>query len=195
MTDSAKNQNALFKLFQRGAVLALHELSDKSGISHHETIKTAGYLLNRGYVGRLENGFFELTKKGVQAKIDGIVIRSGPMGPDTALSRKPKKGTLRQSAWTAMRILGTFSINDLVAVASDDPSDEQHRNIGRFCSGLVKAGVLMEMAHRERGSAEQSNGFKRYNLLSDTGEIAPTYRNAKNEVFDHNNQEVLPCHA
>ncbi len=195
MSNSAKNQNAMFKLFQIGSILTLRELTDRSGISHHETIKTAGYLLNRGYVSRLENGVFELTPEGRKAKADGVVIKSGPMGPDTAKSRKPQKETLRQRSWSAMRIMSTFSINDLVAVASDDPTDEQHRNIGRYCSGLVKAGVLMEMANRERGAAETSNGFKRYNLINDTGEIAPTYRNTKSEVFDHNTQEVIPCHA
>lgn len=195
MNDSAKNQNVMFQLFQNGSVLTLRELTDQSGISHHETIKTAGYLLNRGYVFRLENGVFELTPAGRKAKADKVVIKSGPMGPDTARSRKPHKDTLRQRAWSAMNIMGTFSINDLVAVASDDPTDDQHRNIGRYCSGLVKAGVLMEMMRRERGAAETSNGFKRYNLLTYTGEIAPTYRNTKGEVFDHNTQEVLPCHA
>jgi hypothetical protein len=195
MSNSAKNQNAVFALFQVGAVLTLREIEDQTGISHHETIKTAGYLLNRGFVSRLENGVFELTRCGREAKADQVVIKSGPMGPDTGKSRKPFKGTLRQSAWVAMRIMTTFSVKDLVLVSSDDPSDEQHASLRRYCAGLVKAEFLMEMPNREAGSAETSNGFKRYRLMNDTGEIAPTYRNTKCEVYDHNTGKVSPCHG
>lgn len=195
MSGSAKNQNAVFQLFARGAVVTLNELTERSGISRHETVKTVGYLLNRGYVNRLENGIFELTEAGCEAKTAGVVIKSGPMGPDSGKSRKPRKGTLRQSAWSAMRIMSVFSVNDLVAVASEDPTDQQHQNLRRYCWGLVKAGMLMEMPNREAGAAESSNGFKRYRLLEDTGSIAPTYRNTKSEVFDHNTSEVHPCHG
>lgn len=195
MSGSAKNQNAIFALFEDGAALELTALSEQSDISYHETIKTAGYLVNRGYLARLENGVFALTEKGVEAKAQGVVIKSGPMGPDTGKGRTPFKNTLRQKAWSVMRIMVVFSINDLVAVASDDPTDQDHVNIRRYCLALRKAKILFDMPTRERGYAQSSNGFKRYRLFDDLGEIAPTYRGKKNEVFDHNSREVMPCHA
>lgn len=195
MSHSAKNQNALFELFEAGDVLALDVLSERSGISYHETIKTAGYLVNRGYLARLEDGVFALTFEGVEARNNGVVIKSGPMGPDTGKGRKPFKNAIRQRAWSAMRIMVVFSITDLVAVASDDPTDQDHVNIRRYCLALRKAKILFDMPTRERGAAQSSNGFKRYRLFEDLGEIAPTYRGKKNEVFDHNSREVMPCLA
>lgn len=195
MSNSAKKQNALFAVFVAGEVFTVATLSERSGISHHETIKTAGYLVNRSYLSRLENGVFTLTETGIEAQKNGVVIKSGPMGPDTGKGRVPFKNTLRQRAWSAMRIMTVFSISDLVAVAAIDPTQQDHVNIRRYCLALNKAGVLMEMPTRERGSAETSNGFKRYRLFDDLGEIAPTYRGSKDQVFDHNSREVIPCLA
>ena len=195
MSGSAKNQNALFAQFDVGDELGIKTLSRRSDISRHETIKTAGYLVNHGYLSRTEIGIFKLTEKGAEAKAAGVVIKSGPMRPDTGKGRKPFKNTLRQRAWSAMRIMSVFSINDLVAVASDDPTDAQHVNIRRYCLALCKAKILMVMPTRERGTALSSNGFKRYRLFNDLGDIAPTYRGSKDEVFDHNSREVLPCLA
>ena len=195
MSGSAKNQNALFQLFDEGSILGVDELSEASGISRHETIKTAGYLINRGYVDRTELGVFTLTEKGLSARQDGVEIRSGPMGPDTGIGRKPFKDTLRQKAWTAMRVMGVFSTSEIVAIACDDPSEQDHANLRRYCKGLRGAKFLLDMPTRERGAAETSNGFKRYRLFNDTGEIAPTYRSGKKEVFDHNTREVFKCQA
>lgn len=195
MTNSAKTQNALFAVFEAGEVFPVDVLSERSGISHHETIKTAGYLVNRSYISRLENGVFALTELGIDAQTKGVVIKSGPMGPDTGKGRVPFKNTIRQRAWSAMRIMMTFSIADLVAVAADDPLPQDHVNVRRYCLALCKARILMEMPTRARGSAETSNGFKRYRLFDDLGEIAPTYRGSKDEVFDHNSREVIPCLA
>lgn len=195
MSGSAKNQNALFQLFEAGRSLGIDELSEASGVSRHETIKTAGYLINRGYLERLENGVFTLTAKGAKARTDEVEIRSGPMGPDTGIGRKPFADTLRQRAWCAMRVMVIFSTSEIVAIASEEPTEQDHANLRRYCRALCSAGFLMEMPTRERGAAETSNGFKRYRVFNDTGEIAPTYRNTKQEVFDHNTREVFKCQA
>lgn len=79
MTNSAKKQNALFAVFEAGEVFPVDVLSERSGICHHETIKTAGYLVNRRYISRLESGVFALTELGIDAQTKGVVIKSGPM--------------------------------------------------------------------------------------------------------------------
>lgn len=195
MSQSAKNQNALFQLYDEGVTLHIDELAEASGISRHETIKTAGYLVNRGYLLRTEDGVFALTTKGLEARLANVEIRSGPMGPDTGKGRKPFKNTLRQRAWSAMRVMGVFSTAEIAAVACDDPDEKDHANLRRYCRALRDAGFLMDMPTRARGAAETSNGFKRYRLFNDTGDIAPTFRNTKREVFDHNTREVFPCQA
>lgn len=101
MCGSAKNQNAIFQLFDEGLCLSIDELAEASGINRHETIKTAGKLVHRGFLNRTELGVFTLTGEGVAALEAEVEIRSGPMGPDTGIGRKPVRETLRQRAWSA----------------------------------------------------------------------------------------------
>lgn len=195
MSGSAKNQNAILQFMQAGIDYSIDRLCEGSGVTRWETIKTAGRLVERAYLCRRENGIFALTQCGIEAKKSGIEIKSGPMGANTAWCRKPDLTTLRQKAWSAMRIMVIFSVNDLVSVAVDDPTKQDHENIRRYCCGLTKAGFLFEMPTRERGSSESSNGFKRYRLFSNTGEIAPVHRVRRDDVFDHNTREAIPCQA
>lgn len=195
MSGSAPNQNATLRLFKPRQSLTIGQLAVRSVIPRHEVVKTVGYLINRGYLTRTELGVYILTPEGEEALANGVEIRSGPIGPDTGKSRKPFADTIRQRAWNAMRIVGAFSTPDLVCAACEDPGDKDHHNIQRYCRALKEAGYLIEMPNREAGSAETSNGFKRYRLLNNTGEIAPTFRNTKKEVFDHNTKEVFPCQA
>lgn len=195
MTGMATKQNTLFSLFEKGLVLALDELEEASGLNRHETVRTAGLLINRGYLTRLENGIFTLTAEGAEAQAAGVEIHSGPMGPDTAIARPPVANTLRQRAWAAMRVMAVFSTSEITAIACDEPTKNDQDNIRRYCRGLRDAGILMDMPTREQGAAETSNGFKRYRLFNDLGEVAPSHRVRKRDVFDHNSRKAFPCQA
>jgi hypothetical protein len=183
----------VFGLFNTADIWALDDLERATGISRHETVKAAGRLIERGYLKRTTNGVFALTQYGADAIADGVVIRSGPMGPDTAIARPPVRDTLRQRAWTAMRVMAKFSTVEIASACLDVPQKKDQDNIRRYCRGLKDAGILIEMPTREGGSALTSNGFKRYRICEDLGEIAPSHRVRKKDVFDHNNRKVFPC--
>lgn len=193
MSGFATNQNAVFELFKTNDVWSLDDLERATGISRHETVKAAGRLIERGYLTRNQNGVYALDASGADALANGVVIRSGPKGPDTAIARPPVRDTLRQRAWTAMRVRVKFSTAEIASDCSDAPKRQDQDNIRRYCRGLKDAGILNDLPTREGGGALTSNGFKRYRLCEDLGEIAPSHRVRKNDVFDHNSKEVYPC--
>jgi hypothetical protein len=46
---------------------------------------------------------------------------------------------------------------------------------------------------KQRGDALSSPGHNRFMLVKDLGMVAPTYRQPKKSLFDHNSGEVLAC--
>lgn len=193
MSGVAYNQNALFRSFDGTQSITLDKLCAATDIVRHEAIKATGKLIERGLVSRLENGLYVLTAVGLEAKNNGHEIKSGPIKPDRGSKRKPWKNTLRQRAWSAMRIMPKFSARELVAVASDNYTQADHQNLQRYCRALESVGILAELPTREQGTADTSNGFKRYRLVTDTGDSAPIQRIRSGTLFDPNTQEVFKC--
>jgi hypothetical protein len=194
MSGLAINQNAILALFAGEEALNTSAIMELTALSQRQVIRAAGSLVYRGYLERKEQGVFCLTVLGAEAQTQGQKITSGPSGP-LRFTRPPARETLRQRVWSAMRVMGVFSTAEIVSVACDDPSEKDHSNIRRYCCALRDAGFLTDMPTRQSGAAASSNGFKRYRLFNDTGDIAPTYRNTKKEVFDHNTKEVFACQA
>ncbi len=195
MSHSAKNQNALMQLFEEGEALSNAELREMTGLNQRQVMRAAGSLVERGFLARAEAGVFKLTEAGVSAQQAGEDITSGPRGRYEETVREPLPETLRQKVWQAMRVMLIFATSDLASLGCDAPTDQNHENVRRYCKALADAGYLMEMPTRQAGVDENSRGFKRYRMWRDTGEIAPTYRNTKKEVYDHNLKEVFPCQA
>lgn len=195
MSGTANLQNTLFELFDEGLVLTLDQLAEAAGMDKNVASTGAGRLIVRGYIQRLQLGVYTLTEEGLDARQQNVKIKSGPMGPTTAIARAPERDTLRQRAWSAMRVLVTFSTAEIACIATDEPSENDMKNIRKYCRGLRSAGVLIDMPTRERGTIQLGQGHKRYRLFRELGEIAPSHRAHKNDVFDHNSREVLPCQA
>lgn len=191
MPGEATVQNAL--LAHLGAAddcLTIDELDEATPISRRDIAKAMGKLILRGYAERIEAGCFRATEAGRAAHASGEVITSGPSGPHTAAANCPQAGTLRQRAWDAMRLGGTFSIPDLVVAADNGKDADPTSNLQRYLKGLERAGYLAALPVRERGTRPTSNGFRRFRLVDDTGEIAPVLRPKKQEVYDHNRKET-----
>lgn len=193
MTGVAHKQNALLRLFSPGVSMTVDRLDEYSELSRHEVVRTAGRLIERSYLDRLETGVFILTDEGENALANDVEIRSGPKHADLAIARPPRQSTLRASAWAAMRVMNSFSTEEIVAVIKDDPTNQDQDNITRYCRALNQAGILVLMPTRGRKNSTTSNGFKRYRILNDVGDIAPTHRVRSNDVFDHNSRAALPC--
>ena len=191
MPGEAANQNAL--LAHLGATedcLTLDELDEVTSLSRRDIAKAMGKLILRGYAERIEIGCFRATEAGRAAQASGEVITSGPSGPHTAVASRPQASTLRQRAWDTMRMGGAFSIPDLLVAADNGEDVAATSNLQRYLKGLERAGYLTVLPVRERGTRPTSNGFRRFRLTDDTGEIAPVVRPKDKEVYDHNRREA-----
>lgn len=187
MATLETNQNRILNALP-GACKTLGILSCELGLTHRQVTTAASSLIRKGFVERVSAGCFQLTGEGQAAVASGIEIKSGPNAPFQDV-RGPMRDTLRQRAWNAMRIHQSFTINELLLASTHGPEQDAKNNLQRYLSALVKAGVLRRMRRRVAGTRPSSNGFLRYQLLRDLGEIAPTLRAAKGVLHDHNSGE------
>ncbi len=172
------------------ACKTLRVLSRELALTHRQVSDAASALIGKGLVERVEAGCFQLTWEGEQAVADGFAITSGPNAPHDG-ARRPMRDTLRQRAWNAMRIQRSFTINDLLMASTHGTERDAVSNLQRYLGALARAGVVRRMRRRAAGTRPTSNGFLKYQLLRDLGEIAPTIRPASGVLHDHNSGEEL----
>ena len=168
------------------------EISEDTGLSRHQISMAATALITKGLLERTEVGCFQLTDEGRAAQACGLQITSGPNGPISA-DRKPLINTLRQRAWNVIRMKRKFAIPDLLIAATMGDELMAKNNLQRFCRALCRAGVIRQLPSKQRGDALSSPGFSRYALVDDLGPIAPSYRQSRSALFDHNAQKELRC--
>lgn len=174
--------------------MKLEELARLIDFSKNATTQAICKLIVRGFVDRIEAGTYKITDQGKAFVESGKKLTSGPLRNATGNRAPNIRGSLTQRAWNVMRMGGAFDVPGLVSAASN--GDKKPDNtLQRYLRYLVKADYVILLPTRTRGTRPGSNGFKRYRLIKDTGEIAPTLRlRAKPvELFDQNTQEVVPC--
>lgn len=191
MSGTGTEQQTLLNALDRAECRTVEYLAELTGLSRKRVVAAAGRLIGRDFATRAEVGCFTLTEAGEKARTEGFVIKSGPKGRLTGLSRRPKRTTIRDRIWNALRIRGKASVQDLLELVGGEDGAPSVDSIQRYLRGLVRAGHLREMARRDPGTALTSNGYKRYQLLRDTGPAAPQLRDRTNTVFDPNTREVF----
>lgn len=177
--------NDLIQNLSDGACRTIDQLDASMDHGRKEIVEATGRLIYRGLVERVEIGCYQLSPEGKDFAASGEEIKSGPFRADRGKCRKPRD-TMRQRAWQAMRMSGSFTIGD-IAMAAAGPNDiNPEGNLQKYFRALRHAGYLVELPVRAQGTALTSNGFKRFRLLRDTGFKAPIYRANKRMIFDHN---------
>lgn len=173
---------------------AVEAISERSGRGRRQVAKAAGSLIGRGLIERAEVGCYRLTNAGREAKRKRLPLTSGPNGPLTqAHPRRPRRRTLRDRLWAAMRLKGKFTIGDLLDVARSDGEDG-YDSARRYLRALEKSGVVSRLRGRVPGTAITSNGFVRFALIRDLGPAAPIVR-ASGKVWDSNAGKIVECEA
>jgi len=194
MTGVAINQMAIRRSLSTGVCLTINELDTRLvNIKRCEIIKSVGNMISNGYAERVERGCYQLTPKGLRSADKNEVLTSGPKGPDSSAARKPIPDTIRQRAWNVMRLPGSFTIPDLITIVVINGETGAADNLQKYCKTLATAGYLMILADRAKGTRPGSNGFIRYRLIKDTGEIAPVIRPKTKTLYDHNLGEEVSC--
>lgn len=166
--------------------LTLDELAAELGLARKVITRAVPRLVTNKYVRRADRGCYEATAAG--RKINEIGYRPGPQRANTA-PPKPSKNSLRQRVWSAMRQRRRFVIADLIELAARPDEVNCYSNIQIYLSRLRAAGYVRELAERAQGTAPESNGFKQFLLIRDTGIIAPVAR--PGSVRDPNTGEVI----
>ena len=143
-------------------------------------------------------GVFRLTGAGERAATGGVEIAAIPDLP-LPIDRSPLRDTLRQRAWTAMRMSRTFSIEDLLVASASGDEKDPRGNLRRYCKGLCAAGILRRLARFQQGLYA---GGPVYRLARDLGPIAPVLRSNSTDIHDPNasvamdsNERVEPAHV
>ncbi|WP_238121987.1 MULTISPECIES: MarR family transcriptional regulator [unclassified Xanthobacter] len=170
------------RLLEPGPCLTTAELAERSGCSRHDIGEACGKLVRRGWVDRLERGCFTLSSEGRRALAAGEEITGGPRGPIAVAARRPKRRTIRDKMWSAIRMARKFDLARLEALAG-----ATNANARRYVRALQRAGYLSEL-RRQPGEAATSNGFKRWLLVDDPGALAPIPK-LDGRVWDPNRKQ------
>lgn len=187
MTAPGEIPLAVRECLMDGACRTIDQLDAMLPLNRRQISDGAAKLILRGQLERVETGCYQLTATGLEAAVSGETITSGPVGKHAGRTRRPLRDTLRQRAWTAMRMAGNFTVGDLVMAAARDDRDAEN-NVARYLRVLRSAGYVVELPVRARGTHLTSNGFKRFRLLKDTGPIAPVWSDARRMFIDHNGE-------
>jgi hypothetical protein len=169
------------RLLETGPCLTVDEMVERTAYPRRSVVEACACLVRRGWVDRLERGCFTLSVEGRQALTRGDVVASGPIGPLTVRARRPKRRTIRDKMWSAIRIAKKFDLARLEEIAGASRTNAQ-----RFVLVLARAGFLTEL-RRQPGDAPSSNGFKRWLLVDDPGPATPTIK-ADGRIWDPNHR-------
>lgn len=169
--------------------ITVARMTEITGLDSVQVERACLKLRKHGLLTKTAQGCHRLTDAGREASAAGKQLRSGPT---RYTAPKINKDSLRIRVWRAMRLRRKFSIPDLCMLVAQGGEKDIESNVGKYVRALVKAGYLVEMPRRERGTALTSNGFKRWWLLDDkdTGPLAPIWRVAAGEIYDPNTETV-----
>lgn len=90
--------------------------------------------------------------------------------------------TLRQRAWTVMRMADHFSVDSLLQTVSDGDERNAENNLRNYCRALHRAGLLGR-------TARSGDYFLRREM--DSGPLAPSYNRAEKCVTDRNTGRIF----
>ena len=157
----ATHQTRVLYALPPGTCKTLPVLSGELNLHRVQVSRAASFLIRKGLVERVDIGRYRLTLDGDRAVASGAAITSGPNAPLECV-RRPMADTLRQRAWTAMRIQRTFTVTDLLVASARGAECNAAHNLQRYLKALAGAGVVRRMRYRVAGTRPGSNGFLKY---------------------------------
>jgi predicted transcriptional regulator of viral defense system len=178
-------------------ISAIADISLRSGLTRKACSTTLINLNGRGFVHRKDKGVYVLTQDGLAFLASGEEIKPGPRGSHKGDKLYlTVKRSLRHKAWIAMRRKRIFTLDEVTMLASETGEAKDKANISAYMSRLHQAGYITQIGV-EAGDKLTSNGFKRWQLIKDTGELPPF--KSRGVMVDRNNNlksnlgGKLPC--
>lgn len=189
---SGELQTSLLRQLHRDSNATQKTLAEALGVTRKRVSGAASALIARGYVNRLAWGMYELTDAGRTVVESGGRVRGGPADCMAMVLTRSARDGFRDRLWRSIRLRGVFTLQDLVADATNGEADPMDR-AQRFVRYLRSAGYIVELRGRARGTVRWSNGFKRFRLVKNTGPRAPICREKYGVLHDPNTGEDVPC--
>lgn len=156
-----------------------------TGLTAKQVENACHNLRRHGFIHRTGKGCHTLTPAGRTALEAGAKLRSGPKGPQASGQRQRNRG-LRQRVWNALRLGKKLTIADILMLVIDGDERDPHSNAHKYLRALARAGYIKAMPLREPPLNPNSNGCKRWMLISDTGPDAPVVRVSRDTLYDPN---------
>lgn len=188
MTKMADNigQRVLDHLASTGACVMLDDLCETVGGERKQVTKTICRLITSKYVTRKDRGCYQITALGALVRNTGY--KSGPQRGHTG-KRKPQPSTLRSRIWLCLRREKRINSFDLQVMVCRGREKNPLNAINKYVGALHRAGYLVKMPRRVRGTAPTSNGYAIWMLVRDTGPAAPVLQQPKGGMRDPNTDE------
>jgi hypothetical protein len=189
MTAPKTQTQALYAI--GSACLDVDALTGLLDRPRHKVAKALNRLIERGLVERRKEGCFATSAQGQALIAANAEVPNG--APTTDLKpRRPYRNTLRQRAWTAMRIQRCFTVGE-IAMLADRGQKDPEKDLLKWFNAMEAAGYLTRSARRVPGHASTSNGFVRFSLMKNTGVKAPVHSVRHGLLRDPNTGEDSPC--
>lgn len=170
--------------------ITISRMMDATGLRERQVTSAALRLRKGGFIIRNKAGCHHLTDAGRAAIEEGVRLRSGPKGPQQFGQRSRNPG-LRQRVWNVLRMGKKVTMDDIVMLTVVGGERDPYCNVRKYVSALKRAGYVVVMANRE-ATTRPGAGCQRLWLVSDTGPIAPVWRQSRASLFDPNTETETP---
>ncbi|MEQ8396451.1 hypothetical protein [Thalassobaculum sp.] len=195
MPGDASLQVALLEALEQDLCLTPEEIADGTGIERRAVVKGVCKLIARGYAERAERGCYRLTPDGADFRASGARLTCGPAGKLSQTIRRPRKITLQDMLWRALRSSRKATLPDLLRLCDRDGGANTACG-QRYLRALQLAGYVRRLPRRDRSAATAptSNGYAIWLLVRDTGPLAPSLRRT-GDIWDRNLRQSIPREA
>ena len=167
----------LLTLLRERPVASIADIVSACDCSPGDAMVAIKHLVRNGYLGRDAAGYC-LTRDGEQAPDAGRRPKRGPAGP--------RSDAMLQRMWQSMRIRRRFGIEGILDDALRQTDRHPRRLVMTYIRPLTLAGYLIELPRPPTGG-------RVWQLVRDTGPLAPTVRRLAGVVHDNNTGEDFPC--
>ena len=150
--------------------------------SQSECVRQVCVCLRRKKLVRSERGLHSLSKEGMALLQRGGFIPCQRKGRSATSAGR----TLRQRAWSVMRMADHFTVDSLMQTICDGDEGNAGDNLRNYCRALFRANILGRTA-RTRAYFLRAE--------ANTGPLAPAYNRAEKCVTDRNTGKTYPLEA
>lgn len=168
---------------QAGATLV--NVTERLPLDERSVATLAGRCIALDLVDRDGEGLLTLTARGLQLLVEGVPHIRTSLASATG-ARRPVANTLRQRAWTGMRLAQRFTVGSLLILAKQPDDSHPESNIRRYIRGLVAAGYVALLPSTGPAPIRGGTGYHQYRLMRDTGPLCPVLRRGNSTIFDPN---------